>query len=375
MRGPRIAAAALGVVAAVAALIGPAAAAERAPGPDPVRSQEYWLEDYGIRQAWQTTRGEGARIAIIDTGIGRAPEFAGVVGGTDVSGLGSPDGRTPVGGTDADHGSWVASLAASRGLPGDTGMIGVAPGAELLSVSVGLGQDAARPFATQVAEAVRWSVDYDGIADAILKGQWQVHQSCLPVGAPAALAELPYRLDLPRARQLVRASSLIAPKVRLGTPNGWPYLDIAKKVQDGLKEAGIDVELVAVDQRQSLADYRARGHDIVLARLAPDYPDPHSSAAFFAQNLDNGDETIGRSLAWRNRWLAPELTQAAQAALAARDRTARVNAFLAIQRRLQADSAYVFMFQQVAQTVSRAIVTGLEMGPAFDSVRFARAGK
>lgn len=159
MRGRRATAAAVGVVAAVAALVGPAAAAQTAPGTDPVRAQEYWLEEYGIRQAWQTTRGEGARIAIIDTGIGRAPEFAGVVEGTDVSGRGSPDGRTPVGGADADHGSWVASLAASRGLPGDTGMIGVAPGAELLSVSVGLGQDAARPFATQVAEAVRWSVD------------------------------------------------------------------------------------------------------------------------------------------------------------------------------------------------------------------------
>ncbi len=159
MRGWRTATATLGVATAVAVLVGPAAASERAPGTDPVRAQEYWLEEYGIREAWQTTRGDGARIAIIDTGVGWAPEFAGVVGGTDVSGLGSPDGRMPVGAVDADHGSWVASLAASRGLPGGTGMIGVAPGAELLSVSVGLGQDAARPFATQVAEAVRWSVD------------------------------------------------------------------------------------------------------------------------------------------------------------------------------------------------------------------------
>ncbi|WP_243073549.1 S8 family serine peptidase [Microbacterium sp. SS28] len=128
---------------------------------DPVRAAEYWLDDYGIRTAWQTTRGAGVRIAIIDTGIGRSPaEFAGaVVGGTDVSGQGSPDGRSPVGAVDANHGSWVASLAAGRGKGGGAGMIGVAPEAELLAISVGFGSGAAVPFSDQIAEAIRWAVD------------------------------------------------------------------------------------------------------------------------------------------------------------------------------------------------------------------------
>ena len=94
-----------------------AAARRRRPTDDPVRAAEYWLDDYGIRDAWQTTRGAGVRIAIIDTGVGRGPvEFEGaVVGGTDVSGVGSSDGRTPVGAVDANHGSWVASLAGGAG--------------------------------------------------------------------------------------------------------------------------------------------------------------------------------------------------------------------------------------------------------------------
>jgi membrane-anchored mycosin MYCP len=128
---------------------------------DAVRSAEYWLDDYGIRQAWQTTRGAGVRIAIIDTGIGKGPpEFEGaVVAGTDVSGQGTPDGRTPVGAVDANHGSWVASLAAGRGTGAQTGMIGVAPEAQLLSVSVGFGSGAAVPFTDQIAEAMHWAVD------------------------------------------------------------------------------------------------------------------------------------------------------------------------------------------------------------------------
>lgn len=129
---------------------------------DPARAAEYWLDEYGIRSAWQTTKGKGATIAIIDTGIGRSPvEFAGAVsGGADFSGVGASDGRKPVGAVDANHGSWVASLAAARGTGPDTGMIGVAPEAELLSLSVGFGASSSVPFVEQIADAMRWAVDH-----------------------------------------------------------------------------------------------------------------------------------------------------------------------------------------------------------------------
>lgn len=157
-------------VAAVAVsilLTGATTAPTPTPGPvpddptDPVRASEYWLDGAGIRDAWKTTRGEGVTIAIIDTGIGKVPSVFGdaVVDGTDVSGSGTPDGRTPVGAVDGDHGSWVASLAAGRGKADGTGMIGVAPEAKLLSVSVGFGAAAAVPFVEQVADGVRWAVD------------------------------------------------------------------------------------------------------------------------------------------------------------------------------------------------------------------------
>lgn len=128
---------------------------------DPVRSAQYWLDEYGIRDAWGTTKGKGVKIAVIDTGIGRGPvEFAGAVaGGADFSGVGSSDGRTPVGAVDSSHGSWVASLAAGRGTGADTGMIGVAPEAELLAISVGFGSASSVPFVEQVADAMRWAVD------------------------------------------------------------------------------------------------------------------------------------------------------------------------------------------------------------------------
>jgi subtilisin family serine protease len=158
-------AAAIAVVAASVLLIGATAPPSTGPVPDdpsdPTRASEYWLDGARIREAWQTTRGKGVTIAVIDTGIGKVPETFGeaVVGGTDVSGTGTPDGRTPLGALDGNHGSWVASLAAGRGAADGTGMIGVAPEANLLSISVGFGAAAAVPFTEQVAKGMRWAVD------------------------------------------------------------------------------------------------------------------------------------------------------------------------------------------------------------------------
>ncbi|KAA0961530.1 MULTISPECIES: S8 family serine peptidase [Microbacterium] len=153
----------LATIVASVLLLGAAATPPPVPDDpaDPVRASEYWLDGARIRDAWQTTRGDGVTIAVIDTGIGKVPGvFDGAVtDGTDVSGTGSPDGRTPVGAIDGNHGSWVASLAAGRGAADGKGMIGVAPEADLLSISVGFGAAAAVPFTEQVAKAMRWAVD------------------------------------------------------------------------------------------------------------------------------------------------------------------------------------------------------------------------
>ena len=126
---------------------------------DQVRERQYWLQDYRIEEAWQITRGAGVRIAIIDTGIDAThQDLAGaVVGGADFSGLGSPDGLTPVG-PERRHGTMVASLAAGRGNNGVDGVLGSAPEAELLSLSMSFGGGTISPD-EQVANAVRFAVD------------------------------------------------------------------------------------------------------------------------------------------------------------------------------------------------------------------------
>ena len=144
--------AAVGILASVLVVVSPAAA-------DSIRDRQYWLNQYGISKAWSTTRGAGVTVAVIDTGIdGSHPDLTGqVVAGTDVSGVGAADGQTPIGDSSA-HGTMVASLLAGHGHGDGAGVIGVAPEAKLLAVSMGFGVGSVSSD-EQIATAVRWSVD------------------------------------------------------------------------------------------------------------------------------------------------------------------------------------------------------------------------
>ncbi len=150
----------LAVPAAAVAVPPPVAPHNRERGLDPVRSRQYWLDDYGIRDAWATTEGKGVTIAIIDTGIdsGVADLAGAVVGGADFSGVGFANGQKPIGSDGAEHATMVAALAAGRGTGPDSGVIGSAPQASLLSLSIGFGAGA-NGSDTQIADAVRWAVD------------------------------------------------------------------------------------------------------------------------------------------------------------------------------------------------------------------------
>ena len=118
-------------------------------------ADHWWLEDF---EAVRNLSGEGVVIAVIDTGIDAShPDLAGVViGGADFSGAGTPGGISPVG-PSGFHATMVASLIAGQGrITG--GVIGIAPNAKLLSISVGLGLEGADTD-RQIAQAVRWAAD------------------------------------------------------------------------------------------------------------------------------------------------------------------------------------------------------------------------
>ena len=224
----------------------------------------------------------------------------------------------------------------------------------------------------KVQEAMRWAVDYQGMTDSILKGQWVVHQAFLPQGFLGALTETPYSLDIEKAKALMAESGVTLPlEVKFTVRNNQERLDIATSLQNTFAQAGINLTLDVGDGATGLATYRARQHEMTLQTWGPDYPDPHTNASTFAQNPDNSDEAGNTGyLAWRTAWDPGELHAMTDAAVQERDTAKREAMYEEIQRRHRDNSAFVMMFQQARQDAMRANVEGFYAGGATDSVTY-----
>ncbi|MFY9636151.1 S8 family serine peptidase [Pseudarthrobacter sp. BIM B-2242] len=144
---------------------------------DEVRDKQHWLAESGITKAWEVSKGAGVKVAVIDSGVDAGhPDLKGAVtGGYDASGAGTANGQKILG-IKPEHGTLVATMLAGRGHQpatpsaspspsaspvGPDGIVGVAPEAEILSVSTWLGSanPAGKNDQDQIPEAVRWAVD------------------------------------------------------------------------------------------------------------------------------------------------------------------------------------------------------------------------
>jgi len=124
-----------------------------------------------------------------------------------------------------------------------------------------------------------------------------------------------------------------------------------------------------------LTRYRARRHQMFIGQWGPDYLDPHTNAAAFAFNPDNGDDAGLRTLAWRNGWAIPDLSRTTQAAMAEPDIVARAALYRALQERVLADSPFIVMFQDSALYARRARVHGFTIGLMPDMTRYDQVTK
>ena len=222
----------------------------------------------------------------------------------------------------------------------------------------------------EVVEAMRYLVDYEAMANSFLAGQFVVHQAFWPSGLWAALDDNPFKQDVPKARELLK---------KAGYPDGFeltihtltnsPFPEIAQSVQADLAKGGIKAKIVTLEGKTLWPKYRAREHDIILARWSPDYVDPHSNADAFAHNPDNRLEAkLTGVLAWRNAWMDEASNELAVSARNELDLAKRKQEYLDLQRMLQQKGPYVIMFQQNEQVARRNNLRGFVSGSNFDLV-------
>jgi peptide/nickel transport system substrate-binding protein len=216
----------------------------------------------------------------------------------------------------------------------------------------------------EVREALRYLVDYDAIADTILNHKVVVHQNFVPAGILGAIEDRPYKLDVAKAKDLLKKAGLADGfSVTMDVRNDPERMSAAQQIQQAFRDAGIKLEILAEDDKQLGTRYRARKHQIVWAEWGSDYPDPHSNTFGFAANPDNSDKSKFRTLAWRNSWADPEFTAATEAAWIERDSTKRAKMYADLQRQVLASGPYVIMFQKIEVAAVRKNVHNFVLGP------------
>lgn len=222
----------------------------------------------------------------------------------------------------------------------------------------------------EVREAMKYLVDYQTIADTIVKGKMQVHQTFLPKGFLGELDSTPYSLNVEKAKELLAAAGLPDGfTVTMDTRNTPDVTAIAQAVQQTMALAGITLEIIPGDGGQTLEKYRARTHDIYIGNWGPDYQDPHTNATF-ARNPDNSDEAAAKPLAWRNAWDIPEMTAKADGAVLERESEKRAQTYRELQEEHLKTSPFVIMFQETEIAALRSNVKGYIIGPSFNDNSF-----
>lgn len=220
----------------------------------------------------------------------------------------------------------------------------------------------------KVIEALKYLVNYKGIEDTFISGRGVIHQSFLPKGFLGAIDDQPFSLDIDKAKALLAEAGLADGfKVSMDTRNTTLITDMAKSLQTTWAKAGIELEIIPGDGKQTLTKYRARTHDIYIGRWGPDYQDPHTNADTFASNPDNSDDASAKTLAWRNAWDIPQMTETTQQAILESDSATRAKMYQDLQREHQKVAPFVIMYQEIENAAMRVNVNGFILGPSFDS--------
>jgi len=218
-----------------------------------------------------------------------------------------------------------------------------------------------------VQQALKYLIDYKGLANTIWEGRGQIQQAFLPKGFLGALEDQPFSLDVAKAKQLLaKAGYPDGFDIELIVRNSPIRIDTAKSLQTTFAKAGINLKVIPMDGKQVLTMYRARKHQLFLGTWGADYQDPHTNADTFAKNLDNSDNAKSKPVAWRNAFAPKDMTKATLAALVEKNPAKRAAMYVALQKEHQQKAPFAFIMQEQEVAAVRASVKGYVIGPAFD---------
>lgn len=221
-------------------------------------------------------------------------------------------------------------------------------------------------------QAARWLVDYDGIANQLLKGQYRVHQSFLPEGFDGALNSTPFHYDVEKAKAiLTRGSIAQGTHIALTVVNQPPYIDVAQALQASFAKADVNLDIQPVAESELWSKMRGRDFQSIFIYWGADYIDPNTNASAFAYNVPGGAKT----LAWRVGWEIPALSAETRRAAGESDAAQRRALYAHLQSEVQQNSPFVTLLQGAQQVAVRSNLSGVKQGIGVSMLRLEAVRK
>ena len=258
-------------------------------------------------------------------------------------------------------------------IAGITGKDGIVVDSELRGRLMYISLNQKHPILSKpkVVEAIKYLIDYKGMQDSFLKGQYTIHQAFLPRTYLGEIDDKPYSLNVDKAKALLKEAGVGNFEIGAGVREAQERVEIAQSLQNTFAKAGITLNITIGTGKQVLTRYRARELDLYVGAWGPDYPDPQTNAGTFAYNPDNSDEAKATGLlAWRNAWDPGDLNDKVLAAVVEGDRDKRKKMYEDIQREHQKRSPFAIMFQKIEQIGRKDSVKNLTLGSAITAVSY-----
>lgn len=195
-------------------------------------TQDWGLKLFGIPQIWARTKGEGVRVAVLDTGASLDhPDLKGQI-------VAAKDFTRSASGPNDPHGHGTHCCGVIAAAENDTGVVGVAPKAKLLVGKV-LGDNGSGGSAG-IAAGIRWAVDNG--ADLI--------SMSLGSGSPDPTIHAAVKYAASKGVFLIAAAGNEGPYDNtVGYPGGFPEC----------------VCVAAIDQAKRIAKFSSRGGEVDVA--------------------------------------------------------------------------------------------------------------
>jgi peptide/nickel transport system substrate-binding protein len=204
----------------------------------------------------------------------------------------------------------------------------------------------------KVRLAMRYLVDYQGLANSVMAFDGVPRASFVPLGSFGALDEKegqPFSLDIEKARALLAEA---------GHPDGFettmiigshPYAaPIAQNIQNNAAKVGVRIRLEQMANAQLFAKHRGREFQSALLGWGAGMPDAHANASRLIYNPDNRAEArLTQFPSWRAAFQDEAANRQVEAALMERDEAKRAAMYQQLQRDMMQRGPAAFLFQTI----------------------------